>query len=197
MWHKSATARPEDVGSFTMPALKDDMTVGRSADHVEREAYQKGYEAGEKAGLDMGLKKAGVLIDKLEGLLRDLHDLRSRIVKEAAPQLITLAMDAARKIVMAELKVRPEVVVNMTKDGLMKLERSGQITIKINPAVYELITKHKPELTAIYPDIAFDVDPSVSKYGSVVVGPAEEVVTELDEQLKNLIKDMAAGYGAR
>jgi flagellar biosynthesis/type III secretory pathway protein FliH len=78
----------------------------------------------------------------------------------------------------------------MAKEALLKLERTGQVTIKVNPALFEFFTKHKPDLTTIHPDIVFDADPSVTKYGAVVMGPVEDVVTDIDEQLKNLIKDL-------
>ena len=189
MWYKGNVAHTRSVERFDMPALKDDFTIGRKSDFLERESYEQGYVSGEKAGYEMGEQKARTLIDRLETLIKELRALRGTIIKEVEPQCIELAMGIAKKIVMKELTLNPKDIVNMTKEALMKLERTGQITIKINPALYELFQKHKPELTSIYPDIAFDVDPSVSRFGSVVMGPVEDVVTDLDEQLKNLIKD--------
>jgi flagellar biosynthesis/type III secretory pathway protein FliH len=190
---KRITRDPELV-RFDMPALKEDYTVGRSADRIEREAYEKGYAAGEKAGFEMGEKKAKVIIDKLDSLLADVTTLRQRTLKEMETQCVELAVSVARKIVVKELTVQPSEIVKMTKEGLLKIERTGQITIKVNPALYDFFMKHKPDLTRIHPDIVFDVDPSVSPFATVVMGPVEDVVTDLDEQLKNLIKDMSAQH---
>lgn len=173
-----------------MPTLKDDITVGRSADRIEREAYERGYGAGEKAGFEMGEQRAKVLIDRLEGLLKELATLRSTIAREAEIQLVELATSMARKIIVRELTVKPEEIVKMTKEALLKIERTGQVTIKVNPALYEFMTRHKPDLVRIHPDILLDADPSVTRFGTVVMGPAEDVVTDIEEQLKNLIKDM-------
>ncbi|HAM51254.1 MAG TPA: hypothetical protein DCP92_11400 [Nitrospiraceae bacterium] len=96
----------------------------------------------------------------------------------------------AKKILLKELTTDPQQIVGMTKDALSKIERTGQITIKINPALYDLFMRNKADLLTIHPDIVFDVGPSASRYGSVVMGPVEEVVTDLDEQLRNIIKDM-------
>jgi flagellar assembly protein FliH len=190
---KRITRDPELV-RFDMPALKEDYTVGRSADRIEREAYEKGYAAGEKAGFEMGEKKAKVIIDKLDSLLADVTTLRQRTLKEMETQCVELAVSVARKIVVKELTVQPSEIVKMTKEGLLKIERTGQITIKVNPALYDFFMKHKPDLTRVHPDIVFDVDPSVSPFATVVRGPVEDVVTDLDEQLKNLIKDMSAQH---
>ncbi len=178
------------LARFDMPTLKESYTVGMTADHIEREAYEKGYAAGEKAGFEMGEQKAGVLIGRIEDLLRDLTTLRARLVKEMEPQCVELAIAVARKILVRELTTKPEDIIKMTKEGLLKLERTGQITIKVNPLLFDYFMKHKPELARIHPDVVFDADPSVSKYGTVVAGPVEDVVTGIDEQLKNLIKDI-------
>ena len=57
--------------------------------------------------------------------------------------------------------------------------------------------KLKPQLQTIHPDIVFDVDPSAPTHGSVVMGSVEDVVTDLDDQLRNLIKDMGDCRAAR
>jgi len=178
------------LAPFSMPALKDNYAVGRTADHIEREAYEKGYASGERSGFEMGEQKAGVLIERLEALLADVATLRQRIVREVEPQVVELAVAMARKIVVRELATKPDDIVKMAKEGLLRLERTGQITIKVNPLLYDFLNKHKPELARVHPDIMIDADPAVSKFGTVVMGPVEDVVTDLDEQIKNLIKDM-------
>ncbi len=190
--YKRRISDDRELARFTMPALKDTNSIGRTADHIEREAYEKAYAVGEKAGFEMGEEKAKVLIDKLDALLTDIATLRARIVKEVEPQCVALATSLARKILTHELTVKPEEIVNMTKDGLLRLERSGQITIKVNPLLYDFFMKHKPDLARIHPDIVLDADPTVSRFGTVVMGPVEDVVTDIDEQLKNLIKDIGA-----
>jgi len=175
---------------FAMPALKDTYSIGRTSDHIEREAYEEAYATGEKAGFEMGEEKAKVLIDKLEALLTDVATLRTRIAKETEPQCVLLSIAIAKKILIRELSVKPEEIVKMTKEGLLRLERSGQITIKINPLLYDFFMKHKPDLARVHPDIALDADPTVSRHGTIVMGPMEDVVTDIDEQVKNLIKDI-------
>ena len=54
--------------------------------------------------------------------------------------------------------------------------------------------KYKPELTDIYADVIFDIDPSVAQEGSVVVGPTEDIITDVDEQLRNLIRELGCKF---
>jgi len=185
------------VSLYAMPLLKNEFALGKSLDFIEREAYEKGYAAGEKAGLEMGTEKAKVFLDRIDNILHELMTLRETLVQEAEPQVVELAVSIAEKILKRELVMKPDSIVAMTKEALLRIERSGQITIKINPALYDLFMKLRPQLQSVHPDIVFDVDPSVSPHGSVVMGGMEDVVTDLDEQLRNLIKDMGAQRAAR
>lgn len=188
--YKPSNMKGADAALFAMPALKDNCTVGRNTDYIERDAYEKGYATGEKAGFEMGEQKAQTMLDRIEGLINELTALKGTIAREVESQCIELAVSIARKIIVKELTIKPEEIVKMTREALMKLERSGQITIKVNPAMYEFFNKHKPDLIRIHPDIVFDADPSITRYGTVVMGPMEDVVTDIDQQLKNLIKDL-------
>jgi len=181
---------------FTMPSLGAvseeslKLSFNQDAENRERDAYEKGFESGEKAGFDMGEQKAMLLVERLESLLKEVTAVKETLIKELEPQIIELAVSMAKKILLKELTLDPSNIVEMTKEALSKIERTGQIVIKINPALHDLFMKHKPELLTIHHDIVFDVDSSVSRYGSVVRGPVEDIVTDLDEQLRNIIKDM-------
>lgn len=197
MLHKSRIGE-NNIVPFCMPLLKKkgDRSGGRSGpdavntEQLEREAYEKAFEAGDKAGFAMGEKKAMVLIEKIENLLDDLTGIRKTIIRELESQVVELAVGVARKILLKDLEINPDQIVEMTKEALSRVERGGQITIKINPSLYDLFMKHKPDILNMHADIAFDVDPAVPVNGSVVIGPAEDIITDVDVQLKHLIKEM-------
>lgn len=178
-----------DKGDVEGELLKENIEM------VEKEAYESGFQAGEKAGFAVGEEKARVLIEKLETVLREITSLRERLIRELEPQVLELAVSIAKRILTEELKIAPEHIVQMTKEALKKIERTGQIKIKINPSLYELFMNHRPEILDIHPDVVFDVDHSVSECGSLVIGTLEDVVTDIDEQLRNLIKEMAERNG--
>jgi flagellar assembly protein FliH len=200
--YKNRTIQDKDITAFCMPVLKrlrepGDPLAGSASvneEFIERDAYEKGFAAGENAGFSMGEKKALVLTEKLENIIIELTELRKKIVRETEPQVVELAVDIARKILLKELTLNPDEIVNMTKEALLRLERTGQITIKINASLYELFMKHKQDILNIHPDVAFDVDPAAPAHGSVVMSPSEEIVTDLDIQIKHLIKEMGERF---
>lgn len=209
MLYKENIMRNIDVKLFDMPLLDqdkhdeekqleeqiDEVSLQNKLQCMEREAYEKGFEAGESAGFAMGEEKAKVLIDRLENIIKEVLSLKERILRELEPKIIELAVGIAKKIILKELTTDPENIVEITKAAMMKIERAGQITIKINPSLYDLFMKHNPDLVSIHPDILFDIDPSVSLYGPVVMGPLEDAITDVDEQMKALIIEMRDRLG--
>lgn len=178
---------------FNMPVL-DSERGGKSllnkAEEIQRLAYEKGFAAGEKAGFSAGEQKAAVLLERLENILKEAAAVKNDLVKNLELQAVSLVIAIARKIIIEEVGMRPEIIVTMVKEALKKLQRMGTITIKINPALYELFTANRQRLLDIHPDIIFDVNSNVPVTGPLVTSDIEEVVTDIDSLLSNIIEEM-------
>ncbi len=212
MYSKGRVVKLHSGKAFDMPALKKMETfrsgpgnaeqslasysAGRRTEEIERDAYEKGFAAGESAGLEMGKQKAAVLLERLEKIIEDLQEVRKQVVAEVEPQIMDLAQTIAGKILMEELSVRPELIVQIAKEALRRIEKTGTITIRINPRLQELFMTMKPQLLELHPDIVFDLDPSAPLTGAVVIGAKEEVVTDIDLQLKNMRDNIEGNLGA-
>lgn len=188
--YKGRVMQAKDISIFDMPKLSEMLNSASCVEGIEKDAYERGFEVGEKAGFAMGEEKAKILIGKMESLITELSTLKESTIKELEQQIVEVVVSIARKIILSELITNPEQIVAMTKEALMKLERIGQITIKINPFLHEIFMKNKPDILSIHPDVLFDIDPSAPQYGSVVIGPVEEVIVDIDDQIRNLIKEM-------
>ncbi len=197
MLYKRKITFEGEITPFDMPVFKkteerktEQSSLSMKFEELEQQAYQKGFEAGQKAGFAMGEAKAKVLIERIENLLNELIEFKRRLLTELQPQVIELAIAIAEKVILKELEEHPEQVVEIAKEGLMRLERQGKLTIKINPKLKEIFEKHRAELLKLHPDIVFDIDPSLSVYEAVVMSSSEEITTDINEQLRNLIKEM-------
>ncbi len=196
--HKFNCKDKQNIVPFPMPLLKINEgknheyfeSSGSNIEEIEREAYEKGFEAGEKAGFAMGEKKAMVLLERIDNLLNELLVIKNKILKETEPQIIELEVEIAKKIIMKELSLDHKIIINMIREAITKIERIGRITIKINPSLNEMINKYKKDFMDIHPDINFEIDTSCSSSGVVVISSSQEVVTDIDIQIKNLIEEM-------
>jgi len=187
------------VSEYGMPLLegtKDFRTsfhADRSAlslEEIEREAYEKGFHAGEKAGFEVGEKKAELLAQGLVEALKGIEEFRSRLVEELSPRVFNLGVAVAKRILRDELRDHHEHLLHLIKEAIVKLERSGTVTIRVHPMLAELIEKHSEEIRTIHKDIKIEVDPSLSPSGPVVRGPDEVVFTDYEDQIANLLEEL-------
>ncbi|MGC2061480.1 MAG: FliH/SctL family protein [Thermodesulfovibrionales bacterium] len=212
MYNRGRVVKLHNGKVFDMPALKKvdpvraepdnaeqslaAYSAGRRAEEIERDAYEKGFAAGENAGLEMGKQKAALPLERLEKIIEDMQKLRQQVVADIELQIMDLAQTMARRIVLEELSTKPELIVQIVREALRRIEKTGTITIRINPRLHELFTTMKPRLLELHPDIVFDLDPSAPLNGAVVIGAKEEVVTDIDLQLKNMRDNIEGNLGA-
>lgn len=196
MLYKARILDDSDVSPYCMPSLEDDCLPKRKEDilkeieETQRRAYEEGFESGEKAGFADGEQKAAVLVERLEIIIEEVAVFKENLVKELEKQVVDFAVAMARKIIIDEISAKPEVIVTVVKEALKRLQRMGTITIKINPALYDLFMKKKPELLDIHEDIIFDVNSNVSINGPLVISQTEEVVTDIEALIANIVDDV-------
>ena len=186
------------VNSYLMPSL-DDLPLFEKEEYqpskadpeaIERDAFEKGFASGEKAGYEMGEQKSTVLLDHLENLFKEIYSLKEKVLSEIEPQMVLLSIAMARKILKEELKSSPEFVEKMVREALIKISKIGPIAIKLNQPLYDRLVKKKKEFQEIFPDLIFELDTKAPEGGAVVRNMAEEIQTDLDFQLSNMIEDL-------
>ena len=185
-----------DASPYFMPSLEDDSLPRRKEDikkeleDLQRRAYEEGFASGEKAGFADGEQKAAVLVERLGKIIEEVAVFKENLVKELENQVVDFAVAMARKIIIDEISAKPEVIVTVVKEALKKLQMMGTITIKINPALYDMFMKKKPELMEIHEDIIFDVNANVALTGPLVISQTEEVVTDIQALIANITADV-------
>jgi flagellar assembly protein FliH len=186
------------VADYDMPRLEDypgPDGLGKRApqidpEAIERQAFETGYAAGEKAGLEMGRKKAAVLYGQLKKVCDELTSLKEKTLSALEPQILLLTITMARKILKEELSLRPEVIHTLIKEAIHKIAKPASITIKLSRPLYDLLLENKEEFEALHSGLLFELDPSLSGGGAVVHSSAEEIVTDLDFQLANMVEEL-------
>jgi flagellar biosynthesis/type III secretory pathway protein FliH len=193
---KGRILKKDDAALYRMPSLEGDIgplskeDISQSTEELQRKAYEEGFASGERAGFSDGEQKAAILIERLGMIIEEIAIFKENMVKETEDQVVDLAVAVARKILIEEISERPEVIVTVVREALKKLQRMGTITIKINPSLYDLFMKKKSELIDIHEDIIFDVNANVSLTGPLVISETEEVVTDIDAMIANIIEDI-------
>ncbi|MCG6550867.1 MAG: hypothetical protein L7F77_00960 [Candidatus Magnetominusculus sp. LBB02] len=157
---------------------------------IEKDAFDKGFQAGQEQGSVLFEENASKLINQLDTMITELAGLKEKLTAEAEPEIVKLAITIAKKAFYEELSINPEIIVRLVKEAISRVEKMGQITIKIHPSLHEMFLQKKPEFHELHQEIVLDIDPTLPINGPLVVGPMEEVVTNVDELLINVLEDM-------
>jgi flagellar assembly protein FliH len=168
----------------------------RTPADIEKEAYAKGFEEGRRAGTQSFEKEAAPLLSGLCAAVDGVQEFREMVVREIEPQVVELALAVARRILIGELSESPERVVEIVKEAIRRIERTGAVTIRVHPDLSDAISSLKGRSAEFQADILLDIDPSVPPNGPVVVGSKEEIHTDIDEQIRVIAEELRAERAA-
>jgi flagellar biosynthesis/type III secretory pathway protein FliH len=168
----------------------------RTPADIEKEAYARGLEEGRRAGSESALREAAPLVEGLRAAAAGVEELRRQVVREAETQVVELAVAVARRVLIGELSENPERIVEIVKEAIRRIERAGQVTIRVHPDLSDVISSLKGRSAEFQADILLDVDPSVPPHGPIVAGATEEVLTDVDEQIRVIMEEIRSERAA-
>lgn len=159
---------------------------------AQTEAEQRrtsAHEAGRKSGHEEGLSKL------TEAALR-VGQSAEQIREELAPQIVSLSMAIARRILGRELEFEPETIVQIVKQALSdKARQRREITLRINPADAQMIKENRAQLVEMLSrskEIAIQEDPEVAPHGVIIETEAGIIDAQLDVQLAAMERALQA-----
>ena len=208
---KSKIVSEETVSRYSLPSFEGGKETSRAAKRAERkspppartladiekEAYAKGFEEGRRAGSERVAMEAAPLVSGLQAAIAGVEEFRKQVVLDAEPQVVELAIAVARRILVGELSENPERIVEIVKEAIRRIERSGPVTIRVHPDLSGIISSLKGRSAEFQADILLDVDPSVPPNGPIVTGGTEEVLTDIDEQIRVIMDELRSERAAR
>ncbi len=168
------------------------------ARQIEQEAGRRGYEEGYKAAQETGYNQALTefnqkklpLLDAMSKIIGELCTVKEEILSNVEPSVVQLAEGMARAALLAELRLNHDILPRLAKEGINRLKKTGTITIKLNPALYDLFLSERAELTQLHQEIVFETDPAMPAEAAEVIGPLEEVSVNPLELLDNILEQM-------
>jgi flagellar assembly protein FliH len=149
-----------------------------------REAYQRGLQEGEAAGLQKAGERFDAVITRLTQSIAEMSSLRSRLRNEAESDVVQLALAVARRIVSRELSVDPEALLGIVKAALRRVELREVHRLRLHPADRPAIAAAL-ERVGLPQQIQIDGDAALER-GAVILETSRgsldaSVNTQLDE----------------
>jgi flagellar assembly protein FliH len=115
---------------------------------IEREAYEKGFEQGQKDGMALEQRQMEERGKQLAALIDALGRLRERIYSEAEGEVVKLSLAIAKKIIRGEVKAGNHLIEETIRSAMKLLVDRSHVRIRISPADMEEVTRLVPALAA-------------------------------------------------
>jgi flagellar assembly protein FliH len=161
---------------------------------LEREAFAKGYEQGERAGLEAGGKRADAMLRRLAQTLDQLGDLRRTMIRETERQMVELALAIARRVVRREVALDQSLTLSMARLALERLGERTAATVRLHPDDLAATAAGRSEWNGSHVTVVADA--SVSRGGCRIESDFGSVDASIDAQFREVARALLVEEGA-
>lgn len=158
---------------------------------------KEGYEEGFKKGYEEGLKKSNEEIKKqenriedkianLDKIIKELSNLKKEQIKTFLPEILSLSIKIAKKIVSAEIMINEKILLNIIKEALRELSLVEQIIIKINPLDFKNLSEELNQLISDNPSIKIIASPDINQGGCYIESQEQIIDSTVEEKFKEI-----------
>ena len=183
----SAILRSQSPSS---PRQSDDGTPAPSQQHlatVEREAFAKGYEQGERSGLEAAGKRGEAMLRRLSETITELTTLRASMIRQTETQMVELALAVARRVVHREVTLDRNLLIAIVRVALDRLGESARVTVRLHPEEFEATGAARvAEFTGT--DVSFVPDARVGRGGCRVESDMGLLDAGVDAQIQEIAR---------
>jgi flagellar assembly protein FliH len=154
---------------------------------VEREAFAKGYEQGERAGTEAAGKRGEAMLRRLSDTLTELTSLRASMIRQTENQLVELALAVARRVVHREVSLDRNLMIAIVRVALDRLGESAHVTVRLHPEEFEATGAARVAEFA-GSDITFVPDARVGRGGCRVESDMGMLDASVDAQIQEIAR---------
>lgn len=153
---------------------------------VEAEARAAGHDDGYARGVKEARSELDPVIRTFRDLIESIRAERGRVITEAEPELVRLAMAIAERIVHTEVANNTDVVVENVRNALTRLVMRENVTLRVNPADHEMIRQYRDALISASDVAHMRVveDQRVDRGGVIIETDAGTIDAKISTQLR-------------
>jgi len=189
----SSGAQPVAGGVHRMQQLEAMLEeVQGRAEIVEKDAYDKAYLAGEKAGMALGQRRGEQILDSLQESLKDSGDALTSMQQSFAEAAMHVAGFIARQIVTDAVQDNNAVLWDIAKQAAEQLPDATDLHIAVSPDdffAFKRLLEDSDSLTVLISDAAIQSATCriISNQQDILVDPVGLVDAWLDTLGPNLL----------
>jgi len=157
------------------------------------ERISESFNDGLKEGKDLTERGLINVFRALRSSGEAIHNLRDKILRESEDELIKLVMLVARKVIIREISQERSIVAGVIQNAIAGLSAREEITVRINPDDYLLITSGRDELLQkelLNERFQLKPDPSVAAGFCLVATAMGTVDASLEGQMDQIYRSL-------
>jgi len=151
---------------------------------VEREAYDKAYSAGEKAGLALGEKRAEQIIETMESCLRQAESESSHMRQTCVDAVVDIAQLVVEQLMGEILDQQKDALFKAAKRAAEQLPEAAQLKLAVHPddmQAFERLQQEESPVWQLYvdPAVAQGTCRLVSKHQNALIDPIRAIAESI------------------
>jgi len=167
---------------------------------VEREAYEKGFEQGEKDGRELGEKKAVKVLENIEKLLVEISHIRTEILKQCEKEVLEIIFVLGKKIIHHQLESDEEAIKGTLHHAVQLAAEKNKITLRVSPEDFDYVERLRPEFFTKFKELksmTVTSDPSITRGGCLLETPYGDVDARIETQFDMIHQSLQSAYMER
>ncbi|MDC4226344.1 MAG: FliH/SctL family protein [Candidatus Manganitrophus sp.] len=167
--------------------------IGGRLSAIERDAYERGFASGERAGRELGLKQIEASHQLVARLIEELQKVKPALLENAEKEILQIAVAVARRILRQEISHNPEHLLRVIRAVLQKMGQIESLVIRLHPHDLERLRKERNKVVELIGNVQwFRLEPDASLLqGECLVESNDQIVDlRIDSQLSVIEEEL-------
>ena len=181
-----------DADGAKFVPIEEIFKIEKVLNQAKQDAYQHGFQEGQKAGLEQGLARAREVIQQFEKAISDAIEQRQQLLEEARQKILELTIEISKKVTFDAIQLDPEITSTIISGVIDTLLDRSQLKIHVHPDHLPIVEQHMNTFlsrSSSIKDIAIVPDPRVRYGGCFIETPTGDIDARLESQFE-VIKDV-------
>ena len=174
---------------FQKAALEAKLELEKQLQEAKKKSFDKGFADGMQKGIMLQKKKYAQTISSVVATMKELTNLRQKIIEEAEQDILHLVFAIAEKVIAQEAQQNKTIVISVIKEAIQGITARDGMKVHLSPQDFLNITEIKEDLQTEMEginDILFEEDPGIKPGGVIIETPFGEVDARLNQQLQEI-----------
>jgi len=156
---------------------------------AERAAFARGVAEGERGAIMSASSRVDIMVARLAASIEQVAVSRLAMLQGAERDLVRLAIAMAEHVLRRKVDVDPALLVSMARDAIERLGGATAVTIHLNPADFETLSRLQPAI-AIRGAVEVVADPNVHPGGCLARAAGGTIDAGINAQFRELTRAM-------